>query len=250
MVKKPELIEKVRQSGKILAEVLRILAKSAVVGARLDHLDKLAHELILKAGGQPVFLGYHPYGAKVPYPATICTSVNDVIVHGTPGNYRLKNGDLLKIDAGVDWRGGISDSAITVPIGKVSDRNQRLLEIAKSALYEGIKAAKAGNTLGDIGYAIESTVKKAGFFVVDGLTGHGVGEELHEDPVVYNTGKRGGGIRLKEGMILALEPMISTDTRKIVQLKDDSYATADGSMSAHFEHTVLIKKGSAEILTQ
>ena len=249
MVKSSQLIEKVRQSGKILSEVLRVLAKSAGVGAKLSHLDKLAQELILKAGAQPVFLGYHPYGARVPYPATICASVNDVIVHGIPGNYRLKSGDLLKIDAGVDWHGGISDSAITLPIGKVSDKSKKLMETAKLALQEGIRVAKAGNTLGDIGHAIESTVKKAGFFVVDGLTGHGVGEELHEDPVVYNYGKRGAGIKLREGMILALEPMISTDTPKIVQLKDDSYATADGSMSAHFEHTILIKKGGAEILT-
>lgn len=250
MIKNKELIEKIRYSGKILGIVLRGIKKRAIPGVTLLELDKFARESIIESGATPAFLGYKPYGAHVPYPATICASINDVIVHGVPTNYQLRNGDILKVDLGVNWQGGISDAAITIAVGEVSSKALNLMKATEMALYEGIKAARAGNTLGDVGYAIEKTVKKHKFFIADGLTGHGVGEELHEDPVVHNFGKPGRGLILKEDMVLAIEPMTSISTPRIVQLDDDSYATADGSISAHFEHTILIKKGEPEILTQ
>ena len=229
---------------------MKMLKAAALPGVSLLELDRLAYKLIKEAGAKPAFLGYRPYGAKMAYPATICASVNNVIVHGVPSKYFLEDGDILKIDLGVNWRGGISDSAVTVPIGRISTKEEELIKATEMALFEGIKAACAGNTLGDIGNAIEKTINKKGFSIVDGLTGHGVGNELHEDPVVYNTGKPKMGMVLEAGMILALEPMTSLGTSSIVQLADDSYATADGSISAHFEHTILIREGEAEILTE
>lgn len=249
-IKSPQLIEKVRRSGEISGSVLKKLRAAAKPGVTLLELDSLAYKLIKEAKAKPAFLGYHPYGAKVAYPATICASVNDVIVHGVPTHYKLKDGDVLKIDLGVNWQGGISDSAVTVAIGRSSSEIERLIKTTEMALYEGIKAARGGKTLGDIGHAIEKTVAKARFRIVEGLTGHGVGEELHEDPSVENTGKPGTGLRLEPGMILALEPMTALGTSKIVQLDDDSYATEDGSVSAHFEHTILITDGEAEVLTE
>ena len=229
---------------------MKMLKAAALPGVSLLELDRLAYKLIKEAGAKPAFLGYRPYGAKMAYPATICASVNNVIVHGVPSKYFLEDGDILKIDLGVNWRGGISDSAVTVPIGRISTKEEELIKATEMALFEGIKAACAGNTLGDIGNAIEKTINKKGFSIVDGLTGHGVGNELHEDPVVYNTGKPKMGMVLEAGMTLALEPMTSLGTSSIVQLADDSYATADGSISAHFEHTILIREGEAEILTE
>ncbi|OGY60157.1 MAG: type I methionyl aminopeptidase [Candidatus Colwellbacteria bacterium RIFCSPLOWO2_01_FULL_48_10] len=245
-----EQIGKIRHSGKILSKTMKMLKAAALPGVSLLELDRLAYKLIKEAGAKPAFLGYRPYGAKMAYPATICASVNNVIVHGVPSKYFLEDGDILKIDLGVNWRGGISDSAVTVPIGRISTKEEELIKATEMALFEGIKAACAGNTLGDIGNAIEKTINKKGFSIVDGLTGHGVGNELHEDPVVYNTGKPKMGMVLEAGMILALEPMTSLGTSSIVQLADDSYATADGSISAHFEHTILIREGEAEILTE
>lgn len=249
IIKSKEQIELIRESGRILGTVLRKLKTEAVVGVTLNELDKFAHDLILKMGGKPVFLGYRPYGARVPYPKTLCASVNDVIVHGVPNDYALKSGDVLKLDLGVNYKGGISDSAITVPIGKVSKEVLLLIKTTRDALNDAIRVATPKHTLGDIGHAVERALSAKNFKVVDGLTGHGVGIELHEDPVVYNYGNPGTGMELKPGMVLAIEPMSSLTTSKIVQWKDDSYATADGSLSAHFEHTVLITEGKAEVLT-
>ncbi len=249
MIKTSEEIAKIRKAGKILATVAKIILAQAEEGKTLKSLDKLAEELIKKAGGEPAFLGYRPYGAKKPYPNSICTSVNDVVVHGTPNNYRLEFGDVLKLDFGVIYDGWYADAAWTVGIGKISARAQKLIKVTEKALYAGIKQAKSGNHLGDIGWAINKEVSGYGFKVVDGLTGHGIGRQLHEDPSVFNEGERGTGILLKPGMVLAIEPMVSIGTAKIIQNKDDSFAIADGSLSAHFEHTIVIKESGAEILT-
>lgn len=249
MIKTKEQIELIRESGKILAKVLRKLKSVAEVGVTLNELDKLAHDLIIQMGGKPAFLGYRPYGARVPYPKTLCASVNDVIVHGVPNDYELKSGDILKLDLGVDYKGGISDSAITVPIGKVSKEALALIKTTRDALNEAIRVVTPKHTLGDIGHAVERALSAKNFKVIEGLTGHGVGIELHEDPVVYNFGEPGTGMKLKPGMVIAIEPMSSLSTSQIKQLKDDSYATADGSISAHFEHTVLVTEGNAVILT-
>ncbi len=249
MIKGPEDIEKIRKAGKILAQVAKAILARAKEGVRLSELDKLAKELIEKSGGKPAFLGYQPYGAEKPYPASICTSLNDVVVHGTPTKYMLKDGDLLKLDFGVKYQGWHADAAWTVGIGKVDTEVQKLIKVTEQALFDGIKQAKPGHHLGDIGWAISKTVNKYGFKVVDGLTGHGVGQELHEDPSVFNEGKKGSGIELKAGMTLAIEPMVSMGSPRIVQLDDDSYAIEDKSLSAHFEHTIVITEKGPEILT-
>jgi methionyl aminopeptidase len=250
MIKSSEEIKLIRIAGKILANVARQIRDAACEGMSLKELDLLAQKLIQEAGAEPAFLGYQPYGASRPYPASICASLNDVVVHGVPTHYKLKSGDLLKLDFGVDYNGYIADAAFTVGIGKISKEAKLLMEATKNALAVGIKECKAGKTLGDVGWAINNYVTKHGFKVVKGLTGHGVGKELHEDPPVFNEGQKNTGLRLKAGMVLALEPMVSAGDPYIRQLPDDSYATRDGSLSAHFEHTIAITEKGAEILTQ
>jgi len=249
LVKTDAEITQIRKSAKILAETLRRLSAAAATGVNLIKLDRLAKEIIRESGGHPAFLNYRPYGAREGYPFTLCTSINETIVHGRPSAYVLKDGDVLKLDLGVEYHGGISDAAITVPIGKVSAEARTLIKITKNALREAIRAVRAGHTVGDIGHAVERTVTSAGFKVIDGLTGHGVGNDLHEDPVIYNRGKAGTGEVLQKGMVLAIEPMVSIRTSTAIQLKDDSFVTSDGSVAAHFEHTVLVTKSGAEILT-
>ncbi len=248
-VKTTAEIARIRQSAEILAKTLRILSATAAPGVSLSALDRLARVTIESLGGRPAFLGYRPYGAKEKYPSTLCTSVNEVIVHGRPSAYILKDGDVLKLDLGVNWQDGISDAAITIPIGKVSKDALALIKATKLALREGIRAVRAGNTVGDIGHAVERSITAAGFKIIDGLTGHGVGNELHEDPVIYNRGKVGKGDVLLEGMVLAIEPMTSLSTSTAIQLKDDSFATSDSKVAAHFEHTVLVTKRGSEILS-
>ena len=238
-----------RQSGKILASVLEILKEAAKEGAKLSFLDELARRLIEEAGGKPAFLGYKPEGAKTPYPASICTSVNEVIVHGLPGNYVLNKGDVLKIDAGVSYKGYITDSALTVAIPPVSAEAGKLMAVTEKSLYEAINVIRPGGHLGDIGAAVEGVVSRAGFKIIRNLTGHGVGFELHEDPSIYNFGNRGEGIELKEGMVLAIEPMVSISSSRAVERKDSSFVTEDESLSAHFEHTIAVTEKGAEVLT-
>lgn len=249
IIKTPAEIEKIRKAGKILAQVARVVLKRAEEGTTLKSLDNLAKELIEKAGAKPAFLGYQPYGARKPYPCSICASINDIVVHGVPNNYRLKSGDVLKLDFGVVLDGWYADAAWTVGIGKITPEVEKLIKVTEQALFAGIKQIRAGHNLGDIGWAINSTVKSLGFKVVSGLTGHGIGRELHEDPSVFNEGKKGSGLKLKTGMVLAIEPMVSAGTNRVLQGKDDSFATADGSLSAHFEHTVAITEKGPEILT-
>lgn len=250
-LKTPEQIEKIAESGKILSEVFQKTVKEAKIGTSLKYLNDLAYKLIKKAGAEPAFLGYKPSGAKHPYSATICASVNDVIVHGFPDDYNLKNGDILKLDFGVKYKGFYSDAAVTVGIGEISKEAENLIKAAENALNEAIKIMKPENTLGDIGFAINQTAEKYKVKTIKELTGHGIGLKLHEDPTIYNYGEKGKGIKLKPGMVLAVEPMFAIGTDKIAQKKDESWATADGSLSAHFEHTIAIteKEPQAKILT-
>lgn len=229
---------------------MRRLKAEVAPGVKLMDLERLTRTLLDLAGGTPTFLRYRSEGSKEPYPFALCTSVNETIVHGRPSSDTLKSGDVLTLDLGVSWQGGITDAAVTVPIGKVSREANRLIQTTKNALVEAIRAVKPGNTVGDIGFAIGHVVQASGVHVLDGLTGHGVGLEVHEDPIIYNFGERGKGVHLKEGMVLAIEPMTALTTSKAVQVADDSFVTADGSISAHFEHTVLVTKTGAEILTQ
>ena len=246
----PEEVKKIREAGRILARVAKEVLVAAAEGAILRQLDALARQLIRKAGAQPAFLGYRPGGAKKPYPAAICTSVNEVVVHGIPSDYALKPGDLLKLDFGVIYNGYYADAAWTVPIGVVSPEAGRLIDVTKKALYKGIAAATTDKTLGDIGYAVQNCVEKAGFHVITGLTGHGVGKALHEDPSVYNFGEIGKGMPLAAGLVLAIEPMTAIGSGNIVKRPDESYATADGSLSVHFEHTIAITEYGPVILTK
>ena len=244
-----EEIEKIKAAGKILASVAKAVINKAKEGVSLKELDVLTNKLILKAGSKPAFFGYRPYGAKKPYPCSICASVNEVVVHGIPGNYKLKSGDLLKLDFGVIYDGYYADAAWTIGVGEISPVAKKLIMVTQEALRRAIQECRPGKTLGDVGYAVSSFVKKNGFQTVKGLTGHGIGRELHEDPSVFNEGRKGSGLELKSGMVLALEPMVSVGSPEVIQGPDDSYRTADGSLSAHFEHTVVITKKGPEILT-
>ncbi|MBI4993427.1 type I methionyl aminopeptidase [Candidatus Wolfebacteria bacterium] len=244
-----EEIEKIAASGGILANVLKSVAKEAKIGVSLKDLDNLAFKLTKEAGADPAFLGYRPRGAEKSYSASICSSLNDVVVHGLPTSYKLKNGDIFKIDFGVKYQGFYSDSAITIAIGKISKEADNLINATKIALDEAICMAQPGNHLGDIGWIIEKIAKKFKVKVIKNLTGHGIGKNLHEEPTIYNFGEKGTGLELKPGMVLAIEPMFSTGTDQIIQKKDESWATRDRSLSAHFEHTIAIRESGSSVLT-
>jgi len=250
LIKTTEEIAKMRTAGKILSFVLDKVKMRVTAGITTKELDNYAENLIREQGGLPGFLNYKPAGATRPYPATMCASINEIIVHGVPSNRILRDGDLLKIDLGVTYDGYNADAAITIMMGNASPEIDKLIHTTEKALMLAIEKARPKNTLGDIGAIIQATAHKAGLSVAKGLTGHGIGKLLHEEPSVMNEGVRGEGLRLEPGMTIAIEPMFTLGTSHIVQQDDDSYAIADGSLSAHFEHTILITKGSAEILTQ
>ena len=243
-------IEKIARSGAILARTLAVLKKEIAIGVTLKHLDTVAREYIRKEGAEPAFLNYQPHGAEHPYRASICASVNEVIVHGFPTEYKIKSGDILKIDVGVLLDGMYSDSAFTVIAGKGTAKAQNLVTATRKALEEAIKAATPGNHIGDIGYAVEKTAKRYKVNIVQGLTGHGVGYGLHEDPYVYNYGNKGEGLLLKAGMVFAIEPMLCTGKGQVCQLKDESWAMVDRGLSAQFEHTIAITEKGPRILTK
>mgnify|MGYP001579369290 FL=1 len=238
------------EAGKRLASILEISAKNICVGMKTMEIDEMSNKLIKEAGCEPAFLNYRPHGAKKSYPATACVSVNDTVVHGIPSDYIIKDGDLVKVDLGLRHKGFFVDSAVTGGAGEMNADKKKLIETTKKALELGIKEAWPGKTLGDIGFAIENFVKVGGFSVVDLLTGHGIGRDLHEEPHVYNFGCRGEGDILKLGMVIAIEPMVAAGKGKLKQLDDDSFATADGSLTAHFEHTVAITKNGPIVLTK
>ncbi len=248
-LKSPDDIKKIRVSGRILAELLALLKKMVKPGIATHVLDEAARAFLIRRGARPAFLGYRPEGAGSPFPAAICTSVNERIVHGVPSSYKLVEGDILKIDAGVDYGGYFSDAAFTVPVGKISERSKRLIKTTQEALADAVRAAQPGGRVGDIGAAVSRAVRGTGFRVVNGLTGHGVGFSIHEDPLVYNYGTKGEGIVLRPGLVLAIEPMISAGSPEIREELDGSYTTRDGSLSAHFEHTVAITERGPEVLT-
>lgn len=252
-IKTPEEIEILKEGGARHAFILQEIVNMVAPGVSTKELDDRARELVLEGGDVPSFLNYQPYGAKRPYPASLCVSINDEVVHGIPNeNPRiLKVGDIISLDLGLTHKGLITDHAVTVPVGKIDDDAKKLLKITKEALFKGIEIAKAGNKIGDIGHAIETFVAPYGFGHAEGLAGHGVGYAVHEDPYVPNTGKKGSGIMLKAGMVIAIEPMLNEGTGK-VKLDQDGYTfrTKDGKRSAHFEHTIVITDGAPIILTK
>jgi methionyl aminopeptidase len=252
-IKKSEEIEIMKEGGKRHSFILSELSKKVVPGVSTQELEDLARKLIDEGGDRAAFLNYTPRGAKRPYPASLCVSVNDEIVHGIPNENPkiLKEGDIVTLDLGLVHNGLITDSAITLAVGNVSEDNKKLIEHCKEALYIGIKEARGGNTVGDIGFAIESFVKPLGYGLSEGLAGHGVGYKVHEDPFVPNEGNRGQGEKLVPGMVIAIEPMITLGSNKITLAKDGyTYKTRDGSNAAHFEHTIAITEGDPIILTK
>lgn len=250
IIKTNEQIELIREGGKILARVLDEVSKKVIPGISTYELDQYAYKLIVEGGDIPAFLNYKPEGASKSFPATICISVNNEIVHGIPSKSKiLKEGDIVSLDLGLKHKGFFTDHAVTVPVGKISKKDQKLIDDTKKALEIGIWAARAGATVGDIGHAIESFVNRK-YGIVRELSGHGVGVKIHEDPYIPNYGKAGKGHKLIPGMIIAIEPMLNIGKDNIVSASDGwTIKTADGTRSAHFEHTILIKEGDAEILT-
>jgi methionyl aminopeptidase len=244
--------ENLIEGGKRLAAVLSALRAKTAPGVTTQELDDLAEELIRAGGDEPCFLGYTPEGAGRPYPATLCVSINDEIVHGIPNESVkvLKEGDIVGLDLGLTHNGIIVDAAITVPVGNINAESEKLLHATENALMAGIAAAVPGKHVGDISYAIQQEIEKADFKVVKELGGHGVGELVHEEPFIPNFGRPGDGELLEENMVLALEP-ISAVGKAAVILAPDGYTfrTKDGSRSAHFEHTILLEKGGARIIT-
>jgi len=244
ILKSPSEIEKIRQSNVIVAEILEILRKKIEPGTNTLTLDKISEKVALARTARPAFKGYRGY------PYSLCTSVNQQVVHGFPSKRPLKEGDILSMDFGVFYNGYYGDAAITVPVGKVSEVAQGLLKITKQALFLGIEQAVPGKRLSDISHAIQSHVEAAGFSVVRKFVGHGIGKALHEDPQVPNYGKPGMGIRLKPGMVLAIEPMVNAGSYEVKTLEDGwTTVTEDGSLSAHFEHTVAITEDGPVILS-
>lgn len=243
-IKNEQEVSLMKVAGNIVYRTHQHLKKYLKPGITTKELDKIAYDFIRSCGATPSFKNYNGF------PASICTSINDEVVHGIPGNRKLKNGDLISIDIGACYKGYHGDSAWSYPIGEVSDEKKYLLEHTEKSLYEGLKMVKAGNKLGDIGYAIEKYAHKHKLGVVRELVGHGVGTHLHEDPEVPNYGKQNTGIELKAGMTIAIEPMLNIGTRKVAMLDDDwTIVTYDGRPSAHFEHTVLVTEDGYQILT-
>jgi methionyl aminopeptidase len=252
-IKTKEEIEILREGGKRLAFLLQEVGKACKPGVSTNELNDLADKIAREKGDVSSYIGYKPHGAKRAYPANICVSINDEVVHGIPNENPkiLKEGDIVSLDMCLTHKGLITDSAITVAVGKVDETAKKLLAITEESLYAGIKAAKGNKNVGDIGFAVERVAKANGFSVVEELCGHGVGYKVHEDPYIPNYGDRGTGAKLVPGMVIAIEPMLN-EGDKDVYLADDGYTykTVDGKRSAHFEHTIVITSKGAEILTQ
>jgi methionyl aminopeptidase len=238
------------EGGARLARVLDILVRHARAGISTKELDEIAEHEIRATGDIPAFLNYTPRGGTIPFSGTVCTSVNDEVVHGIPSSRILEEGDIVGLDIGLSHEGLFVDMAVTIPIGAITPEEQKLLEATKKALFIGIEKARAGNTTGDIGAAIEAYARPLGYGIVDELGGHGVGHEVHEEPYVPNVRMRGFNEKLVSGMVIAIEPMLTLGTGNVIFLDDGfTVKTKDGSKSAHFEHTVLITEGEPRILT-
>lgn len=238
-------IEKIRKAAKIVAEVIEELGTMIQEGITTKELDRIAEELIRKKGAKPAFKGYRGY------PASLCTSVNDTVVHGIPSDQVLREGDIVGIDCGAIIDGFYGDAAKTFPVGKMTPESQKLLEVTREALYQGIRQVSEGNRVHDISWAVQSHAEKAGFSVVRDFVGHGIGRNLHEEPQIPNFGTPGTGVRLTPGMVLAIEPMVNEGIPAVKVLEDGWTAvTLDGRRSAHFEHTVALTEKGCEILSE
>jgi len=245
ILKSPDEVEKIRASDVIVANILNELRGIIKPGITTIELDRYSEELALKMGAKPAFKGYRGY------PFSLCTSINGEVVHGMPSDRALKAGDIISLDFGIYNKGYYGDSAITVPVGEVSSVAQALIGTTEEALYRGIKEMRAGNRLGDISAAVQECVEAAGFSVVRDFVGHGIGRSLHEEPQIPNFGVRGRGVKLEVGMVFAIEPMVNEGTYKVKVLDDGwTVVTADGKLSAHFEHSVAIAENGPVILSK
>lgn len=254
IIKTKEQIETLREGGRRLSEVLHKVRAQVRPGVSTYELDKYAEKLIKDMGDMPAFLHYHPQGADYPYPASLCVSVNEEVVHGIPKKDKiLKEGDIISIDCGVNHKGLFTDMAMTVAVGEIDEASKKLLEVTERALMVGIDAARVGNRIGDIGYVIQSYVQsqKTKYGIVEVLSGHGVGVAIHEDPYIPNFGKANTGEKIRAGMVVAIEPMLNMGTKHVTLDKDGyTFHTADRKRSAHFEHTILITEDGPEVLTK
>lgn len=251
--KTKEEIEIMAEGGKMLSQIISRVGEMLKPGVTTTFLEEEAIKIFNELGVKPAFLNYSPQGARRPYPASLCVSVNDEIVHGIPNEspHTLKEGDIVTLDTGVLHKGLITDHAVTFPVGEISKEDRTLLTVTKESLSAGIKAASLGGRIGDISAAIQKHADKNGYGICDSLCGHGVGYEVHEDPYVPNFGRAGTGEKLEEGMVIAIEPMFCRGGDEVSCLSDGyTYVTTDGSMSAHFEHTVAITKDGPIILTK
>lgn len=251
-IKTLQEIEILAEGGKILASVLNETASKVGAGVSTKELDILAFNLIKKAGGKPAFLGYKGRFEGNPYPASLCVSINDEVVHGIPSEKRiLEKGDIVGLDLGMEYKGLFTDMAVTVGVGEISEKVKKLVDTTRKSLEIGIAEIKEGSRIGDYGFAVQSFAEKAGFGVVRTLVGHGVGYSAHEDPDVPNWGKKGKGLEMKEGMVLALEPMLCEGGYEVNLDKDGwTWRTKDGLLSAHFEHTIVVEEEGCRVLTK
>ncbi|MCU0412783.1 MAG: type I methionyl aminopeptidase [Ignavibacteriaceae bacterium] len=248
-IKTQKEIDFIRESCRIVAETLRLVKSNVKIGVTTFELDRIAEDYIRSNSAIPAFKGYSQ-GGLPGFPGSVCTSINDAVVHGIPGQVKLEEGDIISLDVGVLKNNYYGDAAITVAVGKISDEKKKLMEVTEKSLQLGIEQAKNGNRVHDISAAVQDYVEQNGFSIVRDLCGHGVGKFLHEDPAVPNFGKRGTGSKLKRGMTIAIEPMVNTGGYEVITSPDGwTVITADGSPSAHFEHTILILDNSPEILT-
>jgi len=245
VIKTAKEVEKMRRAGEIVREVLHAVRAMVKPGVTTLELENVADKMIADAGAKPAFKGYHGF------PCVLCTSLNDQVVHGIPSAKTvLREGDILSVDCGAVIDGYYGDSAITIPVGKVASTTRRLLDVTEGSLARAIETVRPGAMLGDVGAAVQEMVEAEGFSVVKEFVGHGIGTRMHEDPQIPNFGQRGRGVRLREGMVLAIEPMVNAGSEAVRVLKDGWTAvTEDGSLSAHFEHTVAVTKDGAAILT-
>jgi len=243
-IKSPGEIKIMAEGGKILAKIMKELEKQVKPGIATKELDRIAETLIFKYGSRCSFKGYQNY------PSCLCTSVNEEIVHAVPSDKIIKEGDIISLDLGIFYKGFHTDMALTLPVGKISPEAQRLIRVTKKALKRGIKKVRPGNTFGDIGNTIQRYVESQKFNVVRDLCGHGIGKEIHEDPKILNYGNRHSGSEIKEGMVFCIEPMVTAGDWKLKKTKDGfGFETEDGSLSAHFEHTIAVTKESCRVLT-
>lgn len=254
LIKTNEEIELLRIGGKILARILKELGEFVKPGISTEDINDYALTLTEKYGVEPVLLGYHPEFADYPYPAALCTSVNDTVQHGIPrADEILEEGDIINLDMTIGYKGMIVDSGITIPVGKADAQSMKLIEVTREALAIGIKQAKAGNRIGDISHAIETFVTSRGFSIVEALCGHGVGHAVHEDPQIPNFGPAGKGPLIKVGNVFAIEPIVNIGKKDVIfDDEGDGYSvfSKDGSRSAHFEHTIAITEKGPEIMTK